>query len=263
MNQQFFMFKEYLNYRLKAVGRHAVHSPFVYEFIEKVIRDKHVHAEYEQIRELRRALLQNETKLPVIDLGAGSHTNNNAYRSVRSIAAHAGRNPYWGQFLFRLIRFCQPQRILELGTSLGIGTSYMALAAPQAQIISIEGSPAIAEFAAQNFKSLNLSNIEQVVGNFDEVLNNILQKNAPFDFIFIDGNHREEPTLNYFQQSLNAVSNHACLLFDDIHWSSGMARAWNKIKSATEVTLSLDLFFFGLAFLHDDFKEKQHFNLNY
>lgn len=263
MNQKFFMLKEYLNYRLRAVGRHTVHSPFVYAFIDQVIRDKNRFPEFEQIDSLRTALLKNDTRLPVLDLGAGSHSNNNQFRSIQSITAHAGRNRYWGEFLFRLVRYCQPKRILELGTSMGIGTSYLALAAPEAKLLTIEGSPAIAEQAANNFKSLGLTNIEQVVGNFDQVLPDILQEQGPFDFIFVDGNHREEPTLNYFSQALKSVTEHGCILFDDIHWSPGMASAWHKIKSATEVTLSIDLFYFGLVFVKNDFKEKQDFILKY
>lgn len=255
------MLKEYLSYRLRAVGRHAVHSPFVYAFFDEVIRDKNRFPEFDQIDALRSALLKNDTHLPVLDLGAGSHSNNNQFRSIQSITAHAGRNRYWGEFLFRLIHFCRPHRILELGTSMGIGTSYMALAAPSAKLVTIEGSPAIAEQATHNFNSLGLTNIEQVVGNFDQVLPEVLREQGPFDFIFVDGNHREEPTWNYFLQGLNAVTQDGCMLFDDIHWSPGMARAWHKIKSATEVTLSIDLFYFGLAFLSNDFKEKQDFIL--
>lgn len=33
-------FIEYIKYRRRAKGRHGVHSPFVFEFIEKVLRDK-------------------------------------------------------------------------------------------------------------------------------------------------------------------------------------------------------------------------------
>lgn len=36
----FYSFCEYLKYRLKAKTRHGVHSPFVFQFIEKVLRDK-------------------------------------------------------------------------------------------------------------------------------------------------------------------------------------------------------------------------------
>jgi hypothetical protein len=37
---RFFALKEYLKYRWNAKTRHGVHSPFVFDFVEKVLRDK-------------------------------------------------------------------------------------------------------------------------------------------------------------------------------------------------------------------------------
>jgi hypothetical protein len=42
-----------------------------------------------------------------------------------------------------------------------------------------------------------------------------------------------------------------------------MAKAWEEIKSATEVTLSLDLFYFGIVFFRKEFLHKQDFVLRY
>ena len=46
-----------------------------------------------------------------------------------------------------MVKHYQPATILELGTSLGITTSYLSLAKPDARLITMEGSKEIADVA--------------------------------------------------------------------------------------------------------------------
>jgi predicted O-methyltransferase YrrM len=167
------------------------------------------------------------------------------------------------QLLFRIVNCYQPQTILELGTSLGISTAYMAMANPQARMITAEGSAAIAAQAKRNFQSLQCNNIKQVTGNFDDTLPGILAANPQPDLAFIDGNHRYEPTVRYFNQLLPHLHTNSILIFDDIHWSKEMEQAWEAVKENQSVMLSIDLFFIGLVFFNDQFKVKQHFTIRF
>jgi hypothetical protein len=49
------------------------------------------------------------------------------------------------------------------------------------------------------------------------------------------------------------------IVFDDIHWSKAMERAWREIKEDERVRYTIDLFFIGIIFLKKDFLEKQDF----
>ncbi len=245
------------------MGRHGMHSPFVYELIEQVIRDKSTHPSFEIIEAMRMLMYQNQTYLQVEDFGAGSHKNNSKQRKVCDIARYAGRKAYWGQLLYKMVRHFGAKYLLELGTSMGLGTSYLSTANPNGKIVSIEGSSEIAQQAMKHFRQMQLENIECRVGNFDTILEQVLEDSEPFDFIFIDGNHRHEPTVRYFKQCLSHIHENSVIVFDDIHWSPGMAKAWKEIKSATEVTLSLDLFYFGIIFFRKEFLNKQDFTLRY
>ena len=53
------------------------------------------------------------------------------------------------------------------------------------------------------------------------------------------------------------------LIFDDIHWSAEMEKAWAEIKANPSVTLTIDLFFIGLVFVRKAQKEKEHFIIRY
>lgn len=261
--QQYQLAGKYLKYYFTAGNRHDVHSPFVFSLIEDVLRDKKKHPAFKEIEQLRQQLLHSDETLRVTDLGAGSIISAGNERRVKDITRYAAKQPKFGQLFFRLIQYLQPKRILELGTSMGLSTAYMAKAAPQAQITTIEGCPNIAARAGRNFEALNIKNITQVTGNFDTVLPEVLKKIQLPDWVYIDGNHRKEPTLAYFQQCLQHIDEYSVLIFDDIHWTPDMEEAWHTIREHPKVTLTIDLFFIGLVFFRKDFKIKQHFTLKY
>lgn len=207
-------------------------------------------------------MLNDDTILQVNDLGAGSAVLKTKTRKISSIARYSLKSAKYSQLLFRLVNHFQPQTILELGTSLGITTLYLAKATPQAKVLSIEGSEGIAERAKQNFKKLQVTNIQLITGNFDNVLQTQLKELNQLDFVFVDGNHRKAPTLRYFEQCLAYAHNDSVFVFDDIHWSDEMREAWALIKNHERVTLTIDLFFIGLVFFRKE-QVKQHFILRF
>jgi predicted O-methyltransferase YrrM len=162
-----------------------------------------------------------------------------------------------------MIKYYQPQTILELGTSLGITTSYLSLAKPDSKLITIEGSNEIAEVAKRNIRDLEIRNTGIIEGNFDNMLSSVVSDLSSVDFAFIDGNHRKEPTERYFQQLLTKTHNNSILIFDDIHWSKEMEEAWEIIKINAAVTCSIDLFFIGIIFFRQEFKATQHFVIRF
>ena len=259
---------KYLQYFLRASNGkgHGTHSPFVFDFITKVLNDKTNYSDYEQVEALRRQLKANTTVLGVEDFGAGSVTGAHKNRTVASIAKNAAKPAKYGQLLYRMVRHYRPGTVLELGTSLGITSAYLALADPEAKVISMEGAPAIAAAAGKNLQQLGIKNLRQVEGNFDSTLPALLQEWVPGTgpgLVFIDGNHREEPTLRYFRQLLPHIQNDTILVFDDIHWSREMEKAWQQVQEQEAVRCTIDLFFIGIVVFRNEFREKQHFTIRF
>ena len=251
----------YVQHRLTAKTRHGVHSPFVYHMVDKIIYDFHAKPEYQEIEALRSHLLEDQRVITVTDLGAGSHVNNNKKKLVKTIAKNALKPARLAQLIFRLAKYFSPKQIIELGTCLGITTAYLAKAVPQARVTSIEGCPETASVAAINLSHLNIQNVKLEVGNFDDILPGVLDGEDTLDFIFIDGNHRKDATLNYFNWFLPKLSENGVIIFDDIYWSKGMKEAWQEIKAHPKVTVTVDLFWIGLVFnrpgqVKEDFKIK-------
>jgi predicted O-methyltransferase YrrM len=256
---------KYIRYYLLASNRrgHGIHSPFVFEFVRSVLNDDADYPEYKQIEKYRAILLRNNSLLPVTDFGAGSGHSNNNERTVREIARHALKSPKYASLLFRMVRTYSPAIIAELGTSLGTTSAYLALADPKATVYTFEGSPAIGAEAGKLFDQLHIKNITQVAGNFDETLPPVLDKINKADFIFLDGNHRYEPTVEYFTKFLPVMHQYSILVMDDIHWSREMERAWDHCRKHPAVTLSIDLFFIGILFFRKDFHIAQHFTIRF
>lgn len=242
---------------------HGTHSPFIFEFITKVLNDRTVFPEYKKVEDLRSRLLADDTILGVEDLGAGSSVSKTSKRSVASIAKNAAKPAKFGQLLFRVAKHYQPQHILELGTSLGITSSYLSLGNPEGKLITLEGATEVAAFAKKNLESLGLRNYSLVEGNFDDTMEAVISQLSSVDLAFVDGNHRLEPTVNYFHQLLSRVHNGSILVFDDIHWSREMEEAWEVIKKHPAVPCSIDLFFIGIVVFRKEFHEKQHFSIRF
>lgn len=257
--------KKYIQYYWQANNSrgHGMHSPFVFNFITKVLNDAVTYKDYALVESLRQSLLQDHTVIEVQDFGAGSTTTNSNQRKISAIARHAAKPKKYGQLLYRMVQYYKPQTMLELGTSLGITSSYMAMGNPKGKLITLEGAPVIAATAGKNFTALQLQNIQQVVGPFEQTLQNALISNSPVDFAFLDGNHRLQPTLDYFSQLLPHIHNDTILVFDDIHWSLEMEQAWQQIIAHESVQCSIDLFFIGVVLFRKEFLEKQHFAIRF
>jgi predicted O-methyltransferase YrrM len=257
--------KKYLHYYLTASNSkgHGVHSPFVFEFIKFVLNDKKKYDIYSTIEKQRQVLLNDKTVIDVEDFGAGSTVIKTKQRVVKDIAASSLKPKKYSQLLYRMIQYYDKKNVLELGTSFGITTSYIASAKNNPVVTSMEGSQSIANIAQQSFDALHFKNINIIRGDFEKTLTPFLENTCTIDFAFLDGNHRKIPTLQYFQQILSNSSDETIVVFDDIHWSKEMEEAWEEIKTNEVVTLTIDLFFIGIVFLKKDFKVKQHFSVRF
>jgi predicted O-methyltransferase YrrM len=262
---RFQLAKKYLHYYLTAFNGkgHGIHSPFVFDFVKNVLQDKKKYNSYLIIEKARQQLLKQKGIIEVEDFGAGSAVIKKNKRAVSAIARSSLKPAKYAQLLFRMVQYYQPGTILELGTSFGVTTAYLAAGNTNAKIYTLEGSAVIAEIAQKTFNRMNFSQIELTKGDFNNALPAILAKIKTIDFVFIDGNHRKEPTLNYFQQLLRYSHLSTILIFDDIHWSAEMEEAWETIKLHPQVTLTIDLFFIGVVFFNPDINHKQHFTVRF
>lgn len=249
--------RAYLRYRKNAVTKHGVHSPFVFELLTKTFPDDATDFSQLGAEKWREECLANDSPINVLDLGTGK----SGFRKISEIARRASKSPREGRLLYRIAKRFEPKTILELGTSLGISAQYIRAAAPDAQFITIEGCPETAHVAQKGFDSHNVA-LDLRIGDFMAVIPTALEDLKSVDLVYIDGNHRMRPTIEYFNLIRKYAHNKTVFIFDDIHWSLEMEEAWKKISSMDFVHVSIDVFHFGLVFFRQE-QVKEHFVLRW
>ncbi|WP_405250671.1 O-methyltransferase [Dokdonia sp. Asnod3-C12] len=245
MNQYKHSILAYLKWLPKTFHLHGIHSPFIFKLEKEVLRGKSDPAISQKINTYKKALLDNETSIEVMDYGAGSRVFKSAQREVKDIARCAGATHKRVLLLQRLMAYFQPKEVLELGTSLGVATAALAIQ-NTAHVTTIEGCPNTAAIARKELDAANVTNVTLCVGDFNDEI--VKHNHKKFEFIYFDGNHSKQATLDYVSSLLSTTTDDTVWMFDDIHWSPEMTEAWNTIKKMTEISATIDAFHFGMAF---------------
>lgn len=249
-----FRLKSYLSYWLEAVDEHSLHSPFFFDLYTTHIKLPPADKRFAEIESLRNKLLRDRRMIPVRDLGSGGQQH--SQKRISDIARTSLSSPKYSAIFSGLINYFDSSVIIELGTSLGINTLYLA-AKPGTVVTTFEGAPAIADIAALTFEFASANNIKVVAGNIDRTLPSFLQGVRRVDFAFVDANHRYEPTLQYCEWLMKKVHEKSVIIIDDIHYSPEMDKAWRTLKGHSLVYASADLFRCGILFF-DPSLNKQH-----
>ncbi|MFM7015707.1 MAG: O-methyltransferase [Bacteroidota bacterium] len=252
----------YIFYWFKSVGRHGLQSSFLYNLNEAVWRFDKKHSSQLRIEHYREACLKNSNLLEVKDFGAGVHGNKYKKLSVSSIAKNAAKPPKYARMLFRLMEYLKPQTVIELGTSLGISSLYISSGNPTMKLISLEGCDHTTAYTREQLKQFPDLTIELITGNFDDTFLSVLKSEKKIDAIYIDGNHRYEPTMRYFEMCLPYMHENSFIIFDDINWSEEMKKAWKDIIIHPAVSISIDVYMMGIVFFNTGFS-KQNFQIRY
>ncbi|WP_374548354.1 O-methyltransferase [Flavobacterium sp.] len=254
--------KSYLKFLYNSKNEHGVHSPFVFDLVTKCFYDKTKYTEYSILKSYRKSLKENKNFIEVTDFGAGSRVFKSNKRQISKIAKTAGISPKRAELLYRMVRYFQPENILEIGTSLGLATSALSFGNVNAKTTTLEGCSNTLAVAKQQFQTSNFKSedIEFINTEFSSYLRNSKLPTPNFQLIYFDGNHSKQATLNYFELLLPTITNETVWIFDDIHWSLEMEEAWETIKNHPKVTVTIDTFQWGIVFFRTE-QEKEHFTI--
>lgn len=248
---------KYINHFLTAHGKYNFRkqSSDIKYLISEIIYDKTPYNYFNEIEKQRKKLLNNHNTIKITDFGAGSKIHKSNVRKISSIAKYSLKPAKQAQLLFRLANHFNCNNILELGTSLGITTSYLAKANSKSTVISLEGCPENLKIAQHTFGNLQIQNINTYSGDFNNTLPEALAKFNHVDFVFFDGNHRLEATKLYYSQCLPLANKNSIFVFDDIHLNPEMEQFWEQLIERQEIAVSLDLFHLGIVFFNNDFEK--------
>jgi predicted O-methyltransferase YrrM len=213
-----------------------------------------------EIENLRKKLEASSEELVLVNYESSSashsstekqlYQNGGSITTIGDYCKLVSQPQKWASLLFRIIREFQPLSCLEMGTALGISTSYISAGLKlnnQGKIISLEGQSSLVSLARENLGILGFNNVNVRFGKFRNTLDEVLPELAPIDFAFIDGHHDKCATLTYFEEILPFTSSNSVLVFDDISWSEGMSEAWNTITQHKRIETYVNLKKLGLC----------------
>jgi predicted O-methyltransferase YrrM len=242
---------------------------------ESLIRD--LSAEEEKairLIELRRSsLLKSKREINVIDYGAGNPGSKRTKEEMESGVQSADKivditeasiPKFRAIILFKIIRKLKPVSCIELGTSVGISTAYLASALNingKGIIFTLEGSPELTNIAKETFGILGIENASVITGPFQKTLNDLLEASNPVDFVLNDGHHDLNAVIHYFNQVMPFLSDDAVIVLDDIDWSAGMKKAWALIEEDERVSASINLGTIGIVLVKKSLTTKVKFKI--
>lgn len=206
----------------------------------------------------RESLLKDETEVTY------EVFSSDRIAKVKNICKIAASRQKWCQFLYKITQQITTPKVLEIGTNLGVSGTYIleAIKDKGGRFITMEGLPKLCEISGTAFSRIN-SHFEIVEGLYETTFPVVLEKNIDFNVLFIDGNHRKEPTLHYFQELKRKVSSPAIFIFDDIYWSNEMKEAWTILKNDKDANFSIDLYEQGIIIIDKNERIKgKHFSLH-
>ena len=269
--------KSWLRHQLTAwnTGGEGVHSPYLFEWVRMVMMDKNAYYIWGEIERCREKMLRDERELEFVDYGSGKLKGENGERRrVCDIARRSLAKRKYAQMLSRLVNWLGASHslengsgtayslefrgltIVELGTSLGVTTAYMAAMDSRNRVVTFEGCEAVANIAKENWKALNINNIECRIGKID--VEQLARDIEHLDVAFIDANHTYVSTCEYFDVLAGKVREKSVIVVDDIHYSEEMEKAWKAICADERVTSTIDLYQMGLVFF-----DKHYWRRNY
>lgn len=246
--------KSFVLYLIKSKSRYRIHSKFVYDFVEYVRAKEELPPQVKFIEEWRKELKKNKTLIKFLDWGAKG--NGNFRESKLSSIVKSSVSHRKGVFLYKCAKYVNGDKILELGTSLGISAAYLAIS--NKKITTIEGSPEISNLALSFFQRYNFSNISLVQSRFETAIENFIKENEKFDLIFLDGDH-SPLKLRYYLLSLPQILNEeGILVVDDIRYSSALHKMWREVSQNIPLLLIIEFFNVGIIFNSERFQKERY-----
>jgi len=199
---------------------------------------------FETLNQFRADLYTDNRKISFDEIGS------TAVMTVSEVAKRAASPEIWTRFFYQLSKSNRINKVLEIGTNLGVSGQYFLKALEgkkNAKFVTLEGVKGLCDIAEQRFAALSTDQYFEVVhGLYDQTLISIVNKDIHFDLLFIDGNHSYDATLKYFDLLKNKNADRALVIFDDIHWSVGMRKAWQEIISQKGIVFSVNFFKLGM-----------------
>jgi predicted O-methyltransferase YrrM len=251
--------RKYLPFLLEASNQHGVHSPFTYQLVTQCFYKKINKNLWRAFLDTRQYTKGKSKEKNNTDFGTESKISKRNTRQVSQIAKVAGISNKKAKILIKTLDYLKPERILEIGTAMTLGTSAIKKENKSTSILTLKECPETSKTIQKLFDKNNFEGIEIINGDFSKTLSTCTQ-NKKIDCVIFDRSHTKKATLDYFEACLKSIHNDSFFIFDNIYRTAEIQEAWSVIKKHSKVTVTVDVFYFGIVFFRKE-QAKEHFKI--
>lgn len=218
----------YVKYLWRRKSEYGIHSPFVYEFMRKVLNDSGSNRDYDTIYRIGRLL------------------------DKRKYIRYQLRKQ--SRLLYRMVRYFEPDSVVSFGHITALNAAAMALGHMQTKVY-LEQSESFLE-------TLNSMGVVNVILIQPEEFDSEHFKRLNTGFVFFGRDSFEGDTWDYLADCLSHKTSDSVFVFEGIHRDRDIEEAWEEIKANEDVSVTFDLYCIGVVFFREGI-EKQDFVLKY
>lgn len=218
----------------------GVHSPFVYNFITKVIEEKSSYYAFDEIEKFRSDLL----------------SRNDSYSII---TAKETQSANYGEFLFRIMNFFKCKNVVQIGCSTGVMSLYLTMSSPgKNTCYLLEERSDLLHFIRDFSMAYNLNKIKVLEGDYKINIKKVCAECNEIDLIFINQLTSAIKTEEIESLCKPLISKTSILILNDIIKNKQMKKLWVKVKNNPESRICLDLYSLGIVFFDNKLPKKNY-----
>ena len=214
---------------------------------------------FSELEEYRKKLLHSDQKIDFTIFEEGD------IKLTKEVCKKAASPEKWCRLFFFLTYYSKASGVLEIGTNLGVSGQYYLKALLLNNTINtnfktLDGVQDLCNISEKRFSEINSErNFKVICGMYSDTLPEIENSDDQYQIIFIDGNHKFKPTIEYYTMLYNNLTDRAIIIFDDINWSREMKKAWSHIKKM-RFEYSIDLYKLGIIVVNKNNTDAKKLN---
>jgi predicted O-methyltransferase YrrM len=227
----------------------GVHSPFVFHLITKVIGERRLYYRYYDIEMIRQQLLFKEDSIE-LPLKGGRST-------IAKVVEREGIRPKRGALLFRLTNYFQPEKILQIGSTMGLSTLYLSSYRPGLTCVSIETVPEYTSISRWVYQKAARTAIDLQAGDYQTLLPLALERMGKVDFVYFNTPIETFPS-QLFDICLKYAHNDTAFVIEDIRVNKSMRKFWKTVCEHPKVSVSIDLYSAGIVLFNKNLHKQMY-----
>ena len=222
------MISSWLKYLLQRKSKYNIHSPFVFDFVTKVLNDHGSNRDYDTIMRIGRLL------------------------DKKKHISFAKRKR--SRLLYRVIQHYEPDSVVSFGSITALNATALALGNLQTKVYLEQSEDFLETLNAMGVINVRLIQPAEFDSEHFRRLNT--------GFVFFGRDSFEDDTWDYLADCLNYKTADSVFIFEGIHHNCDIEDAWEEIKADEDVSVTFDLYSIGMVFFREGI-EKQDFVLKY